>query len=285
MAATRARLAAMQVRVVFEIERPDAVDLHLHPHDVPGALVAVDTMDPPGSWRWGGPEWTGRAPATRGGIAGLTVAVPDPPTAARRWAAVAGLSAPAGPAVEFPAGQRVDFITGDPGLVRIVFALPGSRTREPGHRRHHPRDPGRHPHAPSLRPAPPTCWATVEDGVAVLTMNRPDRRNALSEAMVDALARTLATVERDDSVGCVVLTGAGGASRRWRRQGLRRAPGTRPGRVRAPAVAAALGPPGDGAAACGAWPSRRWPSCPARRPARGCRWRSRATCGTRPTAW
>jgi len=126
MAATRARLAAMRVRVVFEIERPDAVDLHLHPHDVPGALVAVDTMDPPGSWRWGGPEWTGRAPATRGGIAGLTVAVPDPPTAARRWAAVAGLAAPAGPAVEFPAGQRVDFITGNPGLVRIAFALPGA---------------------------------------------------------------------------------------------------------------------------------------------------------------
>jgi len=63
----------------------------------------------------------------------------------------------------------------------------------------------------SLDTGTPDLLATVEDGVAVLTMNRPDRRNALSEAMVDALARTLATVERDDSVGCVVLTGAGGA--------------------------------------------------------------------------
>src|SRR4051794_29338897 len=53
--------------------------------------------------------------------------------------------------------------------------------------------------------------ARVEDGVAVLTMNRPDRRNALSRAMLDALARTLADVEVDDDVGCVVLTGAGGA--------------------------------------------------------------------------
>src|SRR3954449_9179317 len=52
--------------------------------------------------------------------------------------------------------------------------------------------------------------ARVEDGVAVLTMNRPERRNALSRAMLDALARTLAEVEVSDDVGCVVLTGAGG---------------------------------------------------------------------------
>jgi len=43
--------------VVWDTERPDAVDVHLHPLDVPGALVAVDTMNPTDSWRWGGPEW------------------------------------------------------------------------------------------------------------------------------------------------------------------------------------------------------------------------------------
>jgi len=53
--------------------------------------------------------------------------------------------------------------------------------------------------------------AEVSDGVAVLTMNRPQRRNALSPAMLAALARVLAEVEADDEVGCVVLTGAGGA--------------------------------------------------------------------------
>jgi 2-(1,2-epoxy-1,2-dihydrophenyl)acetyl-CoA isomerase len=50
----------------------------------------------------------------------------------------------------------------------------------------------------------------VQDGVAVLTMNRPERRNALSGPMLDAMARMLAAVELDDEVGCVVLTGAGG---------------------------------------------------------------------------
>ncbi|MGH9047658.1 MAG: enoyl-CoA hydratase-related protein [Acidimicrobiales bacterium] len=51
----------------------------------------------------------------------------------------------------------------------------------------------------------------VEDGVAVLTMNRPQRRNAFSGAMTAALERVLAGVEVDDDVGCVVMTGAGGA--------------------------------------------------------------------------
>jgi 2-(1,2-epoxy-1,2-dihydrophenyl)acetyl-CoA isomerase len=53
--------------------------------------------------------------------------------------------------------------------------------------------------------------ATVEDGVAVITMNRPERRNAVTQMMLEALGRTLAQVELDDEVGCVVLTGAGGA--------------------------------------------------------------------------
>ena len=52
--------------------------------------------------------------------------------------------------------------------------------------------------------------ARVDDGVAVVTMNRPERRNALSGAMLDAMARVLADFEIDSSVGCVVLTGAGG---------------------------------------------------------------------------
>lgn len=53
--------------------------------------------------------------------------------------------------------------------------------------------------------------ATIEDGVAVLVMNRPERRNALSGAMLGAMASVLAACETDPEVGCVVLTGAGGA--------------------------------------------------------------------------
>jgi 2-(1,2-epoxy-1,2-dihydrophenyl)acetyl-CoA isomerase len=53
--------------------------------------------------------------------------------------------------------------------------------------------------------------ASVDAGVAVITMNRPERRNAFSNPMVGALAQVLARAEVDDDVGCIVLTGAGGA--------------------------------------------------------------------------
>ncbi len=53
--------------------------------------------------------------------------------------------------------------------------------------------------------------ASVEDGVATLVMNRPERRNALSGGMLNAMAAALAACESDPAVGCVVLTGAGGA--------------------------------------------------------------------------
>jgi 2-(1,2-epoxy-1,2-dihydrophenyl)acetyl-CoA isomerase len=50
-----------------------------------------------------------------------------------------------------------------------------------------------------------------DDGVAVITMNRPERRNAFSNPMLAALATSLAEAETADDVRCVVLTGAGGA--------------------------------------------------------------------------
>lgn len=53
--------------------------------------------------------------------------------------------------------------------------------------------------------------ARVEDRVAILTMNRPDRRNAMSNDMIVGLGHALAEIEVADDVGCVVLTGSGGA--------------------------------------------------------------------------
>lgn len=50
-----------------------------------------------------------------------------------------------------------------------------------------------------------------EDGVLTLTFNRPEARNALTPAMLDIMASELAAAELDPAVGCVVLTGAGGA--------------------------------------------------------------------------
>ncbi len=53
--------------------------------------------------------------------------------------------------------------------------------------------------------------AWVEDGVAVLTMNRPERRNAMSGEMMSGMTIALREAEVSNDVRCVVLTGAGGA--------------------------------------------------------------------------
>ncbi len=52
---------------------------------------------------------------------------------------------------------------------------------------------------------------TLDDGVATLTMNRPEARNALSGEMNAALQEALPRLAHDPKVRCVLLTGAGGA--------------------------------------------------------------------------
>lgn len=52
--------------------------------------------------------------------------------------------------------------------------------------------------------------AEVEAGVQVLTLNRPERRNALSGELVVALLAAIREAEADPAVRVVVLTGAGG---------------------------------------------------------------------------
>ena len=49
----------------------------------------------------------------------------------------------------------------------------------------------------------------VKDGVAVLTLNRPDRLNAMSRPMLDSLLEALPRLAEDPEIGVVVLTGAG----------------------------------------------------------------------------
>lgn len=52
---------------------------------------------------------------------------------------------------------------------------------------------------------------TVTDHVATVTLNRPQKRNALSDVLTPALRAILPVLEADNDVRCVVLTGAGSA--------------------------------------------------------------------------
>lgn len=51
---------------------------------------------------------------------------------------------------------------------------------------------------------------TVTGGVGTLVIDRTDKRNAISRAMWRALPEIIASVDADDSIGALVITGAGG---------------------------------------------------------------------------
>src|SRR6059036_4260002 len=68
--------------------------------------------------------------------------------------------------------------------------------------------PSRHRHSGGIAMSKDVL-EVVKDGVAVLTLNRPDRLNAMSGPMLDAMLEALPRLADDSDVGVVVLTGAG----------------------------------------------------------------------------
>ena len=50
---------------------------------------------------------------------------------------------------------------------------------------------------------------SVNDAVARITLNRPEKRNALNDALIAEIKRALGEASRDDSVRVVVISGAG----------------------------------------------------------------------------
>lgn len=57
----------------------------------------------------------------------------------------------------------------------------------------------------------PHLTESIADGVATLTMNRPEARNAMSGEMIQGLIGALPRLAMDSTVRCIVLTGAGSA--------------------------------------------------------------------------
>ena len=108
--AVRQRLDRLGVRTVWQTTHEDIVDLHLHPKDMTGAIVALDITKPRGSWRWGGPAWTGTIPEHGdGGLLGLAVGAVDPAATATRWGAVLDVEADAHLTLPLLDGQQVAF--------------------------------------------------------------------------------------------------------------------------------------------------------------------------------
>jgi hypothetical protein len=129
----RSRALERGVRVVWQIDLPDISGTHLHPADMRGAIVSLDQSRPYGTWRWGGPEWTGRTGAgAPGRLAGITLAVADPAATAARWGEVLGAQVSAGDDGESlllcVQGGEVRFAAAaserEEGLVEIALELP-----------------------------------------------------------------------------------------------------------------------------------------------------------------
>jgi hypothetical protein len=129
--AARRRAARAGIREVFVVELPDTLDVHLHPRDVGGAIVALDAPAPPGSWRWGGPDWEGKVPEHGpGGISGATVAAADPAAMAARWAEVLGTPAREDATVPLDGGGAIRFVDAAgrvEGLVGVQGRAAGAR--------------------------------------------------------------------------------------------------------------------------------------------------------------
>jgi hypothetical protein len=128
--AARERARRLGVRTVWQIDLPDISGTHLHPVDMPGAIVSLDSSRPYGTWRWGGPEWTGRTgTGAPGRLKGITVAVPDPAAVCERWAEVLGVARGREGGLTLQCeGAEVSFIAaaqdGPDGIVEIALALP-----------------------------------------------------------------------------------------------------------------------------------------------------------------
>jgi glyoxalase-like protein len=87
--AQRTRLATLGVRIVWSTDLDDARTIHLHPRDIGGAIVSLDAMIPPESWRWAGPSWRERVRTdTVAEITGVEIQSDDPLALAQRWSRV-----------------------------------------------------------------------------------------------------------------------------------------------------------------------------------------------------
>ncbi len=135
LAADRARLDALGVRVVWQVELDDIATVHLHPRDVGGAIVSLDQPTPPESWRWGGPDWKkARRSSVVSSVSCATLEADDPDAMAKRWSEVLGRPLEpdrAVPTLELSQGA-IRFVQADPpgseGLVSVrLVALDAER--------------------------------------------------------------------------------------------------------------------------------------------------------------
>ena len=77
------------IDIVYESDDLLARAIHLHPKQLGGAILSLDVMDPPESWKWAGPEWQNFIETkTAEKIIGVQIQSLDPVKMKERWQSV-----------------------------------------------------------------------------------------------------------------------------------------------------------------------------------------------------
>jgi hypothetical protein len=128
----RKRMEELGVRIVWSHDEADGGTLHLHPRDVGGAILSLDWMQPPESWKWAGPRWRERSRTERTtGITGVDLQADDPRAMAKRWGevlaqpvtSVPGEDGESHPCIDLAEGGRIRFLPARDGRGEGVCGL------------------------------------------------------------------------------------------------------------------------------------------------------------------
>ena len=89
-AATK-RAETAGVRIVEKVERENQVGWHVHPADLPGAIVSFDWAEPADAWHWAGEDWQSHVKTSVvRRLAGAVISAREPERLAERWQEVLG---------------------------------------------------------------------------------------------------------------------------------------------------------------------------------------------------
>ena len=94
----KSRVESEGIGIVWNADREEegihAKAIHLHPRDVGGAILSIDSMEPPEAWLWASPTWEENVRTeTSNYLNGVHIQSKDPESMMKSWETALGLQA------------------------------------------------------------------------------------------------------------------------------------------------------------------------------------------------